>query len=193
MSLYQKYNAKKSEKIIQFLYRKLRGGKFALGRCSGEMLWALGTCSGEVMLLWALGTCSGEVMLLWGSNFALGRECCSGGGNFALGRQFCSGVELLWGVESCSELKMECVKIRKNQLYYVVLRKNAWTSFALGRITCEFALGKICSGEKKIGKKGENFTNFQKNWRDFGKIRGNFRRFCSEKKAIWKAIGRIFW
>ena len=57
-----------------------------------------------------------------------------------------------------------------------------------------FALRGICSGEnKKIGKKGENFTNCLKNWRDFGKIRGNFRRFCSEKKAIWKAIGRIFW
>ena len=157
MSLYQKYNAKKSEKIIQFLYRKLRGGKFALGR----------QC------------CSGEAMLLWGSNFALGRQCCSEEWKVAL------------------KLGMECVKIRKNQLYYVVLRKNAWTSFALGRITCEFALGKICSGEKKkIGKKGENlenFTNFWKNGRDFGKIRRNFRRFCSEKKMILKAIGRIFW
>jgi len=25
------------------------------------------------------------------------------------------------------------------------------------------------------------------------KIGGNFKRFCSEKKAILKAIGRIFW
>ena len=66
---------------------------------------------------------------------------------------------------------------------------RTWVSFALGRITCEFAcevaLGKIYSGEKKkIGKKGENLANFRKNWRDFGKIRGNFRRFCSEKKMI---------
>ncbi|MBP7020565.1 MAG: hypothetical protein KBC30_01910 [Planctomycetes bacterium] len=86
------------------------------------------------------------------------------GSKVTLGKQSCSGENmLLWGVKCCSGRKV--------------------------------ALGKICSsGEnKKIGKKGENFTNFLKNWRDFGKIRGNFRRFCSEKKAIWKAIGRIFW
>jgi len=63
----------------------------------------------------------------------------------------------------------------------------------LGRIRKLAKKERILPIFKKIGKKGENFTNFWKNWRDFGKIRGNFRRFCSEKKAIWKAIGRIFW
>jgi len=53
---------------------------------------------------------------------------------------------------------------------------------------------RICSEEKKkIGKKGENLANFRKNGRYFAKNRGNFRRFYSEKKAILKAIGRIFW
>ncbi|HRU50857.1 MAG TPA: hypothetical protein P5543_01535 [Planctomycetota bacterium] len=48
-------------------------------------------------------------------------------------------------------------------------------------------------GEEEKCQKGGILENFWKNWRDFGKIRGNFRRFCSGKKAILKAIGRIFW
>jgi len=48
-------------------------------------------------------------------------------------------------------------------------------------------------GEEEIIKKGENVANFRQNGRDFAKNRGNFRKFCSEKKTIWKAIGRIFW
>ncbi|HON45023.1 MAG TPA: hypothetical protein PLR86_06740 [Planctomycetota bacterium] len=93
--------------------------------------------------------------------------------------------------------------MHRNALDYVEMREYVEIRglfFALGRNSGEFTLnsgeftlGKICSGEKKkIGKKGENFANFRKNWRDFGKNRGNFRRFCSEKKAILKAIGRIF-
>ena len=89
---------------------------------------------------------------------------------FALGRN----ARILWGSICCS----------------VALGRNSG-EFTLN--SGEFTLGKICSREKKkIGKKGENFANFRKNWRDFGKNRGNFRRFCSEKKAILKAIGRIF-
>ena len=47
---------------------------------------------------------------------------------------------------------------------------------------------RICSGEnmlwgeEEIIKKGENVANFRQNGRDFAKNRGNFRKFCSEKK-----------
>jgi len=86
--------------------------------------------------------------------------------------------------------------MHRNALDYVEMREYVEIRglfFALGRNSGEFTLGKICSEKKKkIGKKGENFANFRKNWRDFGKNRGNFRRFCSEKKTIWKANRKNF-
>ena len=64
--------------------------------------------------------------------------------------------------------------MHRNALDYVEMREYVEIRglfFALGRNSGEFTLGKICSGKKKkIGKKGENFANFRKNWRDFGKI-----------------------
>jgi len=53
--------------------------------------------------------------------------------------------------------------------------------------------GKYALGRRRKFKKGEILQTVLKNWRDFAKNRGNFRRFCSEKKAILKVIGRIFW
>jgi len=57
------------------------------------------------------------------------------------------------------------------------------------QIYSEFALGR----RRKLAKKERILPIFRKIGRDFGKIRGNFKRFCSEKKTIWKVIGRIFW
>gem|GEM_PF-1390165 len=146
--------------------------------------------------------CSGEVNialrkqnLLWGSKFALGRQCCSGeamllggsngGSNVARGKQCCSGeAKLARGKQCCSETRNECVRIR-NVLKCVILRRIMHGLPLLWEETHTNMLwGKYALGRRRKFKKGGILENFRKNWREFEKNRGNFRRFCSEKKAI---------